>query len=137
MRWTKGVLGIAALALALLLVYLLTAGWLKLVIVALIAFTLGRLSAHLPSVSLRKNPDSATASENEQDDSFAAHRSRSDEEADVEKLISEETTELGFEEINADELTARIQREVEQRQRSYDPSADLAARREKLARRQP
>lgn len=140
MRWTKGVLGVAALALALLLVYLLTAGWLELAIVAfvaLIAFTFGRLSARLPGISFRKNPDSVVANENEQDDSFAAHPSRSGEEVDVEKLLSEETTELGFEEIDADELAARIQREVEQRQRSYDPSADLAARREKLARRQP
>ena len=135
-RWGKALLGIAALALVLLLVYLLTAGWLELAIIAVFAFTLGRLSARVPRLSFRKEAGAAAANETKRADDIAKRPSRrKKDEPDIEALLTNEPTELGFEEVDAEALAARIQREVEERQRGYDPAAALAARREKLARR--
>ena len=137
MRWGKALFGIAALALVLLLVYLLTAGWLELAIMAVFAFTLGRLSTRVPSLSFRKETGAAAASETKGEKAITKPPSRRKDEPDIETLLADEPTELGFEKVDAEALAAHIQREVEERQRGYDPSAALAARREKLARRQP
>ena len=137
-QWSKGILGIAALALLLFLIYLLTAGWLQLAIVAVFAFTLGRFSTKFPGLSSAKSTNTAEkrAASNRQD-SAPAIQEPSEEKNELDQVLLDETTELGYEVIDADELAARIQREVENRQRGYDPTADLAARREKLARRKP
>ena len=137
-QWSKGILGIAALALLLFLIYLLTAGWLELAIVAISAFTLGRFSTKFPGLSGAKSTNTTEnrAASNRQDSAAVIQESQ-DEKTELDRVLREETTELGYEEIDVDELAARIQRKVENRQRGYDPTADLAARREKLARRKP
>ena len=135
-QWGKGILGIAALALLLLLIYLLTAGWLELAIVAVSAFVLGRYSTRLPGASgarPRKTPEHQAIFERQH--STPAKQDPAAERHELNPVLSAETTELGFEEIDADALAARIQQKVANRQRDYDPSADIAARREKLARR--
>ena len=137
-QWSKGILGIAALALLLFLIYLLTAGWLELAIVAIAAFTLGRFSTKLPGLSVAKATNiTENRATTKRQDSAAATQEPPDEKTELDRVLREETTELGYEEIDADVLAARIQRDVENRQRDYDPTADLAARREKLARRKP
>ena len=137
-QWSKGILGIAALALLLFLIYLLTAGWLELAIVAIAAFTLGRFSTKLPGLSGAKATNiTENRTTTKRQVSAAATQEPPAEKTELDHVLREETTELGYEEIDADELAARIQREVENRQRDYDPTADLTARREKLARRKP
>ncbi|MCY4106842.1 MAG: hypothetical protein OXG02_09080 [Chloroflexi bacterium] len=133
-QWGKIIRGIAAFAILLLLFHSLTTGWLELAIVALIAFTLGRVSQRSSapqSASVPEAPASHTAAP---ETATRKPMARAEEIAELDAMLLEEITELGFETVDVDALTTRIERGAEERQRSYDPAADLAARREKLAR---
>lgn len=132
--WGKSIRGIAAFAILLLLFYAMTTGWLELAVVGIIAFTLGRVSTHTSAPQSASVPEAPAGRMAASEQSTLKQRDVDDDKAALDALLQEVTTELDFEQIDVDDLTNRIERGVEDRQRSYDPAADLAARREKLAR---
>ena len=132
-RAGKALLGAVALALVLAVLYSWMAGWLELAIVALVAFALGRLSARAPQFKLARKKSAARA---EPVKTTRPARADSDVDAELAEILGAPAQEPAIDLADADEIAERIEQRVKARQRAYDAGAALAARREKLARRQ-
>ncbi len=135
-------IGFVLLLTALLVVFVWsTASWLPHLVIAIIAFSLGHLSNRLPIFTAKSNPEKEPTIVSEADAAVTSGFVESEKAsvdtlpAAIENMLAEETDELGFSLPDEKEIEERIQRQVKERSSGYDPRAALAARREKIMRR--